>query len=87
MKTPIQESLSRIEDACSGKELKDFYVYKDASQLLLSLLTPVNHSRFRRKWREFQRLQRSNGGSGCTIESFLSKPSSHATPRPPHKPG
>jgi hypothetical protein len=87
-KTPIEETLARVHKHCSGPEHNDYYVVNDALTLAVSLLSPVNHSRFRRQWREFQSLQRRNSGPGCTIESFLAKKrGSHATPRTSHPSG
>jgi hypothetical protein len=83
--------MDRLEKHLSGHAVKDGIIHRDANYLLLSLLTPVNHSRFRRQWKEFQAMQRSNGGNGCTVEAFVEKKRqsnpSHATHRTAHSRG
>lgn len=85
----IDESVARVSKHCPGPEHNNYYVVSDALSLALSQMTPVQHSRFRRLWKEFQSKQRKNGGSGSTIESFLLKKTnpSHATSRPPYQTG
>lgn len=74
-KTAIDESLKKVDEYCKGPEHRDYYVYRDAMHIALSLMTPVNHSRFRRQLKEYQKLQRGHGGTGCTIDAFLLKKS------------
>jgi hypothetical protein len=69
----VATSKKMIGDFCKDLPHKDVFILHDAVSLALHLLPEEDHARFRKLWRQFQAKQRKNGGSGCTIEAFISK--------------